>query len=190
MSDEQDTSPKRKRGRPPGSGKSRKGQPAPTLLNEKRRQYSYGLMQRIRERTDPDLLIDFHNMILEGKSPIWDPLPGGGHRVIQDPSPLAVTPSLSDKIQSIKWLTERGYGLPVQSIQVDAEYRASLELLGSGVPTQVLENYDPQVLFYVQKALQLASGKSEEDVIDAEFTDTSTNSPPVDDTSELVSEIK
>lgn len=183
MSDEQDPTPK-KRGRPP---KSRKGEQQPTLLNKKRRQYSYSLMERIRERIDPDLLIEFHTMIMEGKTPVWEKIGDGEWHVIPDPSPLATTPTLQDKYQSAKWLTERGHGLPVQSIQVDAEYRAKLELLGSGVPTNVLEGMNPTVLYHIQKALGAALDGN---TIDADFVETkdtlNTNSPLLESSSELL----
>lgn len=192
MSDEQDTTPK-KRGRPKGS---KKGEPLPTLLNAKRRQYSYSLMERIRERINPDLLIDFHMMVLEGKTPVFTRIGADEWEVTPDPNPLAQTPTLADRDRSAKWLSERGHGLPVQSIQVDAEYRHKLELLGSGVPTEVLSGLNPQVLAHLQQAMQLVSGNtSNEDVIEAEFTelppdsgDLTQNSPLESTPSELISE--
>jgi hypothetical protein len=193
MSDEQDTTP-RKRGRPkgsgkpkgtPASGKSEKGTPLNSLLNQKRRQYSYSLMERIRERIDPDLLIEFHTMVLEGKTPVWEKIGNGDWKVVPDPSPLATSPTLNDKVASLKWLTERGYGLPVQSIQVDAEYRSKLELLGSGVPTNVLEGINPTALFYTQKALQAVLNASDAEIVEVNAPE-STNSPLLESSSELL----
>lgn len=175
----QDETPKkRKGGRPKGVDSS--------LLNKKRRQYSYGLMERIRERIDPDVLIDFHVAILEGKNPVLESY-GETWRVIPDPNPMSPAPTLEQKSQSAKWLTDRGHGLPVQSTQVDVEIRARIDQMGSGVSSQQLQgSISPHVL---KQLAGLLKAPTYPDAIDAEFVDHKTENPtPVGNTSEGLEE--
>jgi hypothetical protein len=144
-------------------------------------------MERIRERVDPDILIDFHLMVYQGKNPVLVKN-GDEWGVVQDPSPLAQTPTLEQKAASVKYLTERGHGLPVQSTQVDIEIRARIDQLGSGISTNELMGIDPAALKLIQEAFNRARlpAPPPEDAIDAEFVELNANSPPLDVTSEPV----
>jgi hypothetical protein len=183
-----DTTPRNKGGRPKGSRNKGGRPPESGILNKKRRQYQYSLMERVRELIDPDLLIEYNTMILEGKTPIWERVGDGGWKVVPDPSPLSPTPTLADRNAAIKWLTERGHGLAVQSITVDAEYRTKVEMQLTGLSTELLESFTPQKLAALRDLFQLPSSDDvatqHEDIVDAELVDTTTNSPLLGDSSE------
>jgi hypothetical protein len=184
-----ETTKKRSRGRPKGSKTSPPQRVVAATMT---------MAEAVRLGIDPRIIVKAHVLITSGVNPvsIMDKQ-GNVHDVGPDPSPLASAPTLQQKTESWKFLAQYGWGQPAQSTTIDIEFRAKLEAIGTGVPTPELERYNPEVLNYIKKALELASGNSNEDAIDAEFTeltvnkdDATTNSPLSGEDSELLSEDK
>ncbi len=77
-----------------------------------------GLAAAVRERTkDGALLLDFMLDILEGKPQKIDmliPVPG------DEPTRITIekTPDIRDRIEAVKWLSDRGWGKPLQEVDV------------------------------------------------------------------------
>lgn len=130
-----------------------------------KRNVQYSIAERIRYRVDPDLIIDFWTKILEGYTPIWVKNKKGEFSVEIDPSPLATTPSLEMRARAIQELNNRGWGLPVQSLQVEAHLKQTQTL---ALPGDVISSVTLKQLAMIRDALQLTSG----DVQDAEIVET------------------
>ena len=170
---------KRKAGRPPGS-KTKIKKPVQAAAGERRRHmHNVSIQERIREGCHPDLVFEYYKTILEGKTPIWVEESGMCY-VIPDPNPLLPAPTLEQRNAAMKALVDRGYGLPSQSITVDAEFRNKVELQITGISTQQLETINLKNLAELAKMFRLPGP---EEILDADLVDTNTNSPLLGSTS-------
>lgn len=126
-----------------------------------KRNIQYSVAEKIRDRVDPDLIVDYWVMILKGQNPLWedDPKSPHGTRVIPDPNPMLPTPTLEQRTRAVQELTNRGWGLAVQSIQIDAQLKQTLEL---GIPAQLLEQANYKALAIIRDALRLEDGNTED----------------------------
>lgn len=165
MSEEQDNTPKPKRG--PGG----RGRPKGTTTGPKQRNVAFtmSMAEAVREGVDPRYIVKFHKYIIAGINPVYKlDKHDNVIDVIPDPSPMAQSPDLARKSESAKFLTAYGWGQPAQSVQIDAEFRARIDALGSGIPTQQLMGIDPSILFKLAEALKVPML---ENVTDAELVD-------------------
>lgn len=146
------------------------------------RDYSVSMTEAVRKRVDPNVLIDFNIMILMGINPVLrkDARSKTGWKCIPDPSPSATSPTLEQKNAASKYLTERGWGMPTQSLQVEADIRSRIEGFGSGIDSRILENVGADKLMQLAKLLELPPGDGPpavvessvvKDAIDADFTE-------------------
>jgi hypothetical protein len=161
VSEEQDnTKPKRGRGRPKGS----KSNPP-----QRNVAFTMSMAEAVREGVDPRYIVKFHKYIIAGINPVYKlDKHDNVIDVIPDPSPMAQSPDLARKSESAKFLTAYGWGQPAQSVQIDAEFRAKIDQLGSGIPTQELMTVDLSTLFKLAEALKVPMLT---DVTDAEIID-------------------
>ena len=78
-----------------------------------------GLASLVRERTkDGKILLDFMVDVLQGKPQKVDlviPGPDGEKRVT-----VEKTPEVRDRIEAVKWLGDRGWGKPLQQVDMGA----------------------------------------------------------------------
>jgi hypothetical protein len=146
--------------------------------------YSRSVREAFRQHADPDIIYQFYHMITCGINPviIGDP---GNQSVVPDPSPHAISPTLQQKSDAMRIIMERRDGLPAQSIQIDAEVRQKMEMLGTGVPTELLALNNPRTLDLLKMALAEAMGNIEDAELEPDSADLNTNSPPSSEDSEL-----
>jgi hypothetical protein len=161
-----------KRGRPPGPKAKSPDEPqgegvVPVLANYRgKRTVQFNLMHKIREQGLSDLVLESFKIILAGSTPVWtkDDRFEHGYRVEPDPNPLLPSTTLEQRLGVMKELLNRGEGLPVQSVQIDAVLKAQVE---NGVPPHLLDKPNFAAIFEIQKVFKkLQDGNTE----DAEFT--------------------
>jgi hypothetical protein len=132
------------------------------------------MAEAVREGVDPRYIVKFHKYIIAGINPVYKlDKHDNVIDVIPDPSPMAQSPDLARKSESAKFLTAYGWGQPAQSVQIDAEFRAKIDQLGSGIPTQELMSVDLSTLFKLAEALKVPMLT---DITDAEIVTDDNNS--------------
>ena len=186
-----------------GNYKAGPGRPKGQLNGEalkKTRNYQISLTQAVREKVNPDILLDWDLMVLQGKNPIllWDARLQE-FRCEADPSPMATAPTLNDKRQSQQNLLNRGWGMAASTVNIEANIKSQTLAFGVGIDNASLAKLDPNILFAIRDNLaSLFAPKTDtSDAIDAEFTELSpdsdavnTNSPLLEGSSEPLSEDK
>jgi hypothetical protein len=188
MSNEE-TPKKNKGGRPkksetdPGVGGNHRG----------KRDQSVRLAEVIRNNLDPQIIYDFYLAQLMGICPVIvrDNRFPGGLVVKPDPSPSAQTPTLEQRNAAMRELTNRSEGLAPQSIEINAQFKAQLNL---GIDQSLLMNLETQQLAAVAQQLALILGPKDtndaelilgpKDTIDAEFIDVKQLQEPSQDETE------
>jgi len=162
-------------GRPRGRPKKNKdpnldetqgeGIPGPVSNYYGKRNVQYSLAERIRERHDPEVIIKTIEMVMMGHTPVWipDKRAVGGFRVEPDPNPLLPTPNLEQRTAAMRELINRGWGLPVQSVQIDAQIKQQLD---AGLPAHLLDKPNYRLLAEMN---DLIKKYKEEDIVDAEL---------------------
>lgn len=165
MSDEE--KPKKRRGRPKDIHT-----PASNIAPIVAYRHAISMSEAIREKIDPTLILKFHNLVISGQHPVWIlDKHGNPSDVKPDPSPLAQTPDLTKKLESLKFITAYGWGQPVQSTQVDVEIRARIDQMGSGVSNaELASKVGPGTLKALQRLL-LPQKTDNSDAVDAEWED-------------------
>lgn len=164
---------KRKAGRPVGA-KTKIKKPVQAAAGERRRHmHNVSIQERIREGCHPDLVFEYYKTILEGKTPIWVEESGVCY-VIPDPNPLLPAPTLEQRNSAMKALVDRGYGLPSQSITVDAEFRNKVEFQLTGIESKQLEAINLQNL---QKLAQMFRLPAPSDIEDAQLVENNDEKP-------------
>jgi len=78
----------------------------------------------VRQLLGPEPFLWFQLLIAMGKSPIIVELEDGELAVVADEERGAMAPTLDQRIQAMIRLEQRGYGMPVQQVQLEAELRA------------------------------------------------------------------
>lgn len=138
------------------------GYTPPRNLGGKKQWHTYSISEIIRDHLNPKLVYDWWMTVLGGGTPLTvkDNRVDGGIRIIPDPNPMVPSPTLADRMRAIQELTNRGWGLPVQSLQIDAHMRNTLEI---GIPPELLEKNNYAALAKIRDALMLT------DVTDAEL---------------------
>lgn len=150
---------KRKPGRPrkseatPGEGDLAAGR------YRGKRNNQISLSEVIRDSLDPLLIRDYWMAVARGVNPVIEETSKGA-RVIPDPNPMSPAPTLEQKNRAIQELTNRGWGLPVQSIQMDMNQKVVHEL-----SPELLQGVNYLALAKIREALQLTN------VIDAELVE-------------------
>lgn len=98
------------------------------------------LTRAVRDKVDPSALVEFHLAVAAGHNArlaIGESPKRGWNHVTWDASDREGV-SMQAKAYAAKWLSERGWGLPVQQIQLDGEMRrvgadATKDTLPSGM---------------------------------------------------------
>ena len=123
------------------------------------------LMNRVRERIDPDLFIDSLITIMQGHVPLWidDKRATCGVRVIPDPNPLLPSPTLQQRLDAQRELMNRGWGQAPQHVKFDVTHQEQLPLAG----------VDLELLAEVQKLLLKAGKPQITNIVDAELVEDS-----------------
>jgi len=138
------------------------GVPHPTKASAKR---GRAVVSAVRDRVDPTQLVEWHVRRAMGAINVrWAEDEDGEIFVTWDDEGIA--PSSEQIAESIKWLADRGWGLPAQSIHLEADFRAHIE--GDAVPVGTLP---AAALAAVRAALMGTRGElpAPTDVIDAEI---------------------
>ena len=144
------------------------GVPHPTKASAKR---GRAVVSAVRERVDPHTLVEWHvRRAMACINVRWAEDEDGEIFVTWDDQ--GIPPSSEQIAESIKWLADRGWGLPAQSIHLEADFRAHLE--GDTVP---IGTVPAAVLAGIRSLLRPAAGElppapstaSAADVIDAEI---------------------
>lgn len=99
--------------------------PGNSTAGRKRVKYQQVVTMAVRDEVDASILVKYHLALAKGHRNVrvvedeneelaiaWDEPAPGGNNVSQD-----------EITKSINWLADRGWGLPAQSIQVDANIR-------------------------------------------------------------------
>lgn len=105
-----------------------------------KRNYQVSISERVRELINPDLLVKYWGMILEGFNPVWlKNKKGEYYDVVPDPNPLTGSSSPAQRDAAVRELMNRGWGMAVQSIQIDAQFKTQVEPLQlQGVDLELL----------------------------------------------------
>ena len=89
-----------------------------------------------------------------------------GARVEPDPNPMLPSPTLADRTRAANEIANRAWGLPVQSIQIDAQLKASYD---AGIAPEYLKGQDLNLLMDIKNAFQKRLGTGKDEVEDAEI---------------------
>lgn len=92
----------------------------------------------VRNGFDPEWYLQWKLLVLQGKQPILvpDKRCHMGHRVDVDDS--APAPTHEERAKALKELMDRGYGLPVQQLLLDAELRGQIATLQADLDLQAI----------------------------------------------------
>lgn len=141
------------------------------------RKYARSLSLAVREGVDPTWFVEWNLLIMQGKAPILRKngnYTSGYHVVHDDTRP---SPTLEQQERAIKFLTERGWGQPVQQLQLDAELRGQIASLQTNL---TLESLSGALTLQQREAITRLLGPgvgaqssgspdpSDEDLVDAE----------------------
>lgn len=123
------------------------------------------VVSAVRERVDPNALVEWHVRRAMGLINVhWAEDTDGEIYVTWDDE--GIPPTTEQIADSIKWLSDRGWGLPAQSIHLEADFRAHVE--GDVVPVNTLP---AAVLAGIRSLLRPPAGElpAPSNVIDAEI---------------------
>jgi len=177
---EDNPKPRNKGGRPKGS-KNKGGRPKESgIALKQQRRYEVSLNECIREGMHPEIIREYYKTILRGQNPILETRNGVDY-VIIDPNPLLPAPTLEQRNAAMRALADRGYGLPAQSVTIDAEFRNKVELQLTGISTEQLAALDMKKLAAVREFFKLPAPSNQDDIQDAEivsFSETTNDNNP------------
>lgn len=171
----------RNTGRPPGRPKKSKdpeieeGTPGGVLENYYgKRNVLSNLSNHIRDRVDPDLIMNFWAMIAEGKNPVWVRNKKGELSGVEpDPNPLQPSPTLEQKAAAVREMSNRGWGQAPQSVHIDAQLKLQIQ---DEIPRHLLESGSNwRMLDQIRNVMRLEDGNTE----DAEWTPVPDKEKPV-----------
>lgn len=165
--------PKNKGGRPKGSkdktSRNKGGRPKESgIALKQQRRYEVSLNECIREGMHPEIIREYYKTILRGQNPILETRDGVDY-VIIDPNPLLPAPTLEQRNAAMRALADRGYGLPAQSVTIDAEFRNKVELQLTGISTEELGAMAMDKLAALREMFKLPAPKDEIEAEDAEI---------------------
>lgn len=80
-----------------------------------------GLSATIREGMDPMVYFEFFTAVAKGQAANLDEDEDGIYVTYEAKG--AILPTLQQRIDAMRWLADRGYGMPVQSVQLDQQIR-------------------------------------------------------------------
>lgn len=118
---------------------------------------------------DGDLFLEFYMKVCEGKIPkITRDDDGNITGVGEDFGPA---PTLDHRMLAIARIVERGYGQPAQHMHIEAEVRAEVQAIASGVDPQYLAKLSPEALLEIRRAVKQLSAPAPKDREDASIPD-------------------
>ncbi len=100
----------------------------------------YSLSEVFRQRLNPNLAFEWY------------------------PNPMKPSPTLEQQNRAMAEITNRGHGLPVQSLQIDAQLKMQIQ---DEIPVHLLSQWNYSALAKIRDVLKLDDGNTE----DAEWTD-------------------
>ncbi len=103
----------------------------------------------VREGVPSEIMRDFHLMIAMGQSPLVVRASNGDLEVRAEEGGMA--PTLDQRVAAMKFLTERGYGLPAQTINLEAELRAQIASTSESLPVGQLS---PAAMRAIREAIR------------------------------------
>lgn len=103
----------------------------------------------VREGVPSEIMRDFHLMIAMGQSPLVVRASNGDLKVQAEEGGMA--PTLDQRVSAMKFLTERGYGLPAQTINLEAELRAQIASTSESLPVGQLS---PAAMRAIREAIR------------------------------------
>lgn len=170
----------RKGGRPKGAKNKIKKTRGEGLVIREQRRYEVSLNECIRKGMHPELILEYYKIILRGQTPVLE-YKDGLESFIPDPNPLTPTPTLEQRNAAMRALADRGYGLPAQSVTIDAEFKNKVELQLTGITTEQFGAIAAQNLYKLREMFSLPEPKEDNsDALDAEFTEINDNNPSTD----------
>jgi hypothetical protein len=152
-------------GRDISNGRFIKGRKGTTRTKDAARA-ARSLSLAIRQRLDPDLFVDFQLAIAAGKSPILVELEDGEIVVTIDERG-SILPTLEQRTQAMIRLEQRGYGMPMQSVQVEAAIQMHNAHGGAVTPSMA----DMALVTRLANAFQSAAALPPASVIDVANAD-------------------
>lgn len=86
------------------------------------------LAAEVRERIAPEAWVDYHKAIAMSRINVrWDEDDDGNvFATWDDEERGGVRPTLAERTASVNWLADRGHGMPVQSLHLEADLRATV----------------------------------------------------------------
>lgn len=149
--------PKRPRGRPPRDKTMiRVGDPVLKLSTDAQRRQARGMSAAIHETCPVELFIEFQLAIMAGRNPILYRDENDVWHLDDDPNDKT-PPSLTDKMNAVRFLSEYGFGKPVDNVKLTAEMKlatysmnvyaddASMNVLSEDVERKILELLNPRL---------------------------------------------
>ena len=114
-----------KTGRPRGNGVTRPVQRSRVAL-----------AAILRDTFSPELVRDWYMMLLSGKKPIIvaDARCTGGFMVMESPGGYT-PPTLDQMMTAMARIHERAEGMPAQHVHLEAELKAEITAIGTGLPS-------------------------------------------------------
>lgn len=178
--DSNNEKPRNKGGRPKGSkdkkSRNKGGRPRESgLALRQQRKYEISLTEAVRAGLHPDIYVEYYKTILRGDNPKLETKDGIDY-IIVDPNPLLPSPTLEQKNAAMRALADRGYGLPAQSINIDAEFKTRVEAQLTGISQQQLEAMSMNTIMAIREMFKLPEKTDNSDAEDAEFTEITENS--------------
>lgn len=128
------------------------------------KKYTSSITEVVRSKLPAEVIFDFWMMILNGQTPLVEAYKDG-YRVIPDPNPLHASPTLEQRTRAVQQLSDRGWGQTVQSLQLDASFKAQLD---AGLPEHMLEKSNMRLLADIANMMK---SYRESDVVDAELVE-------------------
>lgn len=128
------------------------------------RRFNSNLAVMVRERVPPELLIDFHLAVLQGKNPhiMSDNRHESGWKVTWSDKEHEL-PTLDQKVNSVNFIRQAGWGLPAQAVHIQQDVNSAMSHVD--VDFSALANH-PIRLAQIAGALRQALAASQHAIID------------------------
>jgi hypothetical protein len=113
----------------------------------------------VRSQVPAEVLVEFHLAILQGQNPrlVKDGRYEHGWKLEDVCGPDGAggqPPTLQDKKDAAKALMERGWGMPAQTIHLEQDVKAQIEMLGATLPANAMASVPTSRLLALRNALR------------------------------------
>ena len=160
----------------------------PALQASSDRRFNRSLAIAVREAIAPEVLVAFGLEIMKGNDPLLvedKRVPTGWRIETRDVRQGGTPSTLQQKMQVMEFIRNTGWGLPVQSVALEADLSIKAMSAGSGVDSALLAGLSYQDRKEIQDKLQAAiarvAGRTDtSDAVDAEFALPEGSAEPVE----------